>query len=94
MIDALQRIDNDEYLHRETLKAFYNNPTGVEVLTQKILMCGIFSEIRDEQGVLAHNLCIKELEQLGILDEEGLAPLVRYLLNREPTKRPVEEQGA
>ena len=94
MIDALQTIDQQEYLHREKLKDFYNTPTGLEILAQKVLMCGVLSEIVEPEGVTAHNLCIKELEQLGILDEEGLVPLLKYLLDRQPTKRPIEEKGA
>lgn len=94
MISALQTIDKDIYVEREALKDFYNTPTGLKILAQKILMCGVLSEIVDAEGVTAHNLCIKELEQLGILDEEGLVPLLKYLLDRQPTKRPIEEQGA
>ena len=94
MISSLQQIDNEEYLHRENLKDFYNTPTGLEVLSSEILQCGVLSEIADPEGVTAHNICIRKLEQIGILDEEGLVPLIKYLLEREPTKRPVEEQGA
>lgn len=91
MIAATQLIDTEIYLERENLKDFYKTPTGLKVLSNKILMSGLLSEIVDEKGVMAHNLCIKELEQIGILDEEGLVPLLKYLLEREPTKRPEEQ---
>lgn len=91
MIPREYLIDNEEYLKREELKAFYLRDPGVYVLRQKILMSGLLSEITDQEGVIAHNLCIKELEELGVLDEEGLESLIRYLLTREPDKRPVSE---
>ena len=94
MIEREQGIDRQEYIHRENLKDFYRSPTGIEVLSQEILQCGVLSEIVDSEGVTAHNLCIRKLEQIGLLDEEGLVPLIRYLLDRDPTKRPVETQGA
>ena len=92
MIAATQQIDTEIYLEREELKAFYQTPTGLKVLAEKVLMCGLLSEIVDDAGVMAHNLCIKELEQIGLLDEEGLVPLLKYLLTREPTKRPKEQK--
>ena len=85
-------IDKDEFFHREQLKQFYNTDTGVYVLSQKILMSGVLSEIKSESDVIAHNLCIKELEELGILDEEGLIPLLKYLLG-QVFKRPVEGEN-
>ena len=95
MIDQRQLIDKEEYLNRESLKTFYNTPMGLKVLSQEILQHGVLSEIVDPEGVTAHNICIRKLEQIGILDEEGLVPLLKYLLDRDPTKRPVdEEQGA
>lgn len=94
MISSLQAIDTQEYLNREELKTFYRTPVGLKVLSQKILQCGVLSEIMDPEGVTAHNICIRELEQIGILDEEGLVPLIKYLLDRDATKRPIEEQGA
>lgn len=85
-------IGKEEFLHREELKRFYNTDIGVYVLSQKILLSGVLSEIKSESDVIAHNLCIKELEELGILDEEGLVPLLRYLLG-QVFKRPVEGEN-
>lgn len=85
-------IDKEEFLHREELKRFYNTDIGVYVLSQKILLSGVLSEIKSESDVIAHNLCIKELEEIGILDEEGLVPLLRYLLG-QVFKRPVEGEN-
>lgn len=94
MIDARIGIDRDSYVEREELKSFYNTPTGIKILKDRILMCGLLSEITDPEGVTAHNICVKELERIGILDEEGLEPLLKYLLTRDATKRPAEEKGA
>ena len=82
-------ITTEEFLHREDLKAFFNTETGLEVLSQRILLSGVFSEIRTDSDVIAHNLCIKELEEIGILDEEGLKPLLKFMLG-QVYKRPDE----
>ena len=82
-------IDKETFTHREELKAFYNTEVGLHVLSQKILLSGVLSEIRSESDMIAHNLCIRELEEIGILDEEGLKPLLKYLLGLV-TKRPEE----
>lgn len=89
MIAKEYTIDKDTFRHREELKAFYNTEMGLHVLSQKVLLSGVLSEIRSESDMIAHNLCIRELEEIGILDEEGLKPLLKYLLG-QVTKRPDE----
>lgn len=89
MIGRDAPIDTQIFNHRESLKRFYNTDTGIHVLSQKILMSGLLSEITSESDVIAHNLCIKELEEIGILDEEALKPLLKFLLG-QVFKRPVE----
>lgn len=89
MISKEAGITRDEFLHREELKRFWNTETGLEVLSQRILLSGLLSEIRADSDVIAHNLCIRELEEMGILDEEGLKPLLRYMLS-QVYKRPAE----
>jgi hypothetical protein len=46
-----------------------------------------------EEGRLLHNIGIRKLEQLGLLDEEGLPGLVNWLLSQPLSyKKTVEEK--
>ena len=95
MIPVDVEIDRDTFIHREDLKKFYSSELGVEVLAKKIVYCGVLGilpeddELQMKNAVLRHNHCIEELQEIGILDEEGLKPLLKYLLG-QVFKRPVE----
>lgn len=95
MIPVDVQIDKATFIHREDLKRFYSTEMGIEVLAKKIVYCGVLGvlpeddELQMKNAVLRHNHCIEELQEIGILDEEGLRPLLKYLLG-QVTKRPVE----
>jgi len=39
---------------------------------------------------VAHNFAVEKLERLGLLDEEGLEGLIKWMLSREPQKLPAD----
>lgn len=92
MVSARYGISNEVFQEREKLKAFYNNAVGRAELCDIIRCGGLLGKIpaMDESKAMiaAHNFAVEKLERLGLLDEEGLEDLVRYLLDREPTKYP------
>lgn len=92
MLRSEYEIDKDTYLHREELKEFYKTPTGIQELKSLILLCGVLSDITDSSQVTAHNICIRKLEEIGLLDEESLEGLLIYMLNQPSEKRPKEEE--
>lgn len=93
MIGSQYEIDRGVFLERERLKAFYNNPLGIQELCDIVRSGGLLSKIApidDQKMVIAHNWAIEKLERIGLLDDKGLEGLIEYLLNREPTKYPGE----
>lgn len=87
MIPSQMTIDREEYLRRQRLREFYGTDTGITVLSRRILLSGLLSEIRTDSDIIAHNLCVRELEEIGMLDEEGLEPLVKFMIAQD-CKRP------
>lgn len=93
MVQSKFSITKEQYIERETLKSFYNNPIGIQELCDIARAGGLLSKITpldDTKMVLAHNWAVEKLERLGLLDEEGLEDLIRYLLTRQPTKLPAD----
>ena len=88
MISAMYQISQAEFEERERLKAFYNTPVGIEELCRDILDGCLLSQIGDDDQIYKHNLAVKRLERIGLLDEENLEDLVKWMLNREPRKFP------
>jgi len=91
MISKEFEIDKEVYIHRAELMEFYNTPEGIKELSSWILLSGLLSDITSESQKVAHNMVVRKLEEIGVLDEEGLEDLVKYLLSRGSCKRPREE---
>lgn len=93
MIAHEQQFDDEIIRIRGDKRKVYSTPEGREELAQIILESGVLSEIVCEEGRLLHNIGIRKLEQLGLLDEEGLPGLVNWLLSQPLTyKKTVEEK--
>lgn len=93
MIPREQQLDNEILAVRGAKRKVYSTPEGREELAQIILESGILSEIACDEGRLLHNIGIRKLEQLGLLDEEGLPGLVDWLLSQPLSyKKTVEEK--
>lgn len=90
MIELRYTISKAQYMEREELKRFYNTPIGIQELCDIVRMGGLLSKITvgNEGQVLAHNFAVEKLERLGLLDEEGLEGLIKWMLSREPQKLP------
>ncbi len=91
MISASYRISKEEFNQREELKRFYNTPVGRQELCREIIDGCLLSQISTDDQIYKHNLAVRRLERLGVLDEEGLMNLVEWILNRDPYKFPVED---
>lgn len=96
MIRLEYEITKKQLLEREELKKFYNTPIGVQELCDIVRLGGLLSKINvgDDKAVVAHNFAVEKLERIGLLDEEGLEDLIRWMLKREPDKLPrdIEEK--
>lgn len=88
MISAEYRISREEYSERETLRRFYNTPVGRQELCREIYDGKLLGQISSEDDIYKHNLAVRRLERIGLLDQEGLEGLVKWMLDREPTKLP------
>ena len=91
MISAQYRISRAEYEERERLKAFYNTPVGRAELMRDIMDGCLLGQIAGEDQIYKHNLAVKRLERIGLLDEENLEDLVKWMLSREPRKFPADD---
>jgi hypothetical protein len=93
VISCEQQFDNEIVEIRGKKRKVYSTPEGREELAQIILESGVLSEIVCEEGRLLHNIGIRKMEQLGLLDEEGLPRLVNWLLSQPLSyKQTVEEK--
>ena len=97
MIRLEYEITKQQLVERQALRKFYNTPIGVQELCDIVRMGGVFQKISvgDDKAVVAHNFAIEKLERIGLLDEEGLEDLIRWMLKREPDKLPrdIEEKN-
>lgn len=90
MIDERQQIDRETIGKRNVLKNVYRTEEGMYELARTLRECGVFDQIRCEPGVVElHNFAIRKMEDLGMLDEESLIPLVEWMLGHE-WKQPVD----
>ena len=90
MISAEYRISKEEFSEREELKRFYNTPVGRQEICREIYDGKLLSQISTEDDIYKHNLAVRRLERLGLLDQEGLEELVKWMLDREPQKLPAD----
>lgn len=91
MISATYQLSRTEYNERERLRAFYNTPVGREELIRDIMDGCLLSQISTDDQIYKHNLAVKRLERIGLLDEENLEDLVKWMLTRDPKKYPVDD---
>jgi len=91
VISADYQISRTEYEEREELRRFYNTPTGVKELCRDIYDGKLLCQISGDDDIFKHNLAVKRLERIGILDQEGLEALVKWMLNRDPQKFPADD---
>ena len=48
----------------------------------------MLGQISTDDEICKHNLCVRRLERMGLLDQEGLEGLVKWMLDRDPQKFP------
>lgn len=89
MLDRKQRIDQELYERRIHLKEFYSQKQGILELHNLIVRSGVLSELEEGDTAL-HNYAIRKLEEIGLLDEEGLDDLIIFMLKQASSKRPPE----
>ncbi|MBN2858824.1 MAG: hypothetical protein JXK93_01010 [Sphaerochaetaceae bacterium] len=93
MISKEQQIDREILSKRNALKNVYRTEEGRYQLARMLRECGVFDQIPCEAGAVElRNFGIRLMEDLGLLDEEGLLPLIDFLLTHE-WKQPVDETG-
>lgn len=88
MISAEYQISRQEFSEREELRRFYNTPVGRKELCQEIYDGRLLGQISTDDEICKHNLCVRRLERMGLLDQEGLEGLVKWMLDRDPQKFP------
>lgn len=95
MIDRRQQIDREIYNRRVELRKVFETPEGKRALARMIQRLGVLHQIPStESAVALHNEGIRTLDEMGVLDEEGLEYLVKFLINQPVAyKSPVEGEN-
>ena len=92
MINTQQQIDNEVLLKRRALGNVYRTEEGLYELARTVRECGVFDQITCSEGsVELHNFGVRKLEDLGMLDEESLVELLRWMLKNE-WKSPIDNR--
>jgi len=90
MINREQEIDRETISMRNELRNVYRTDIGLYELARTLRECGVFDQIPCEPGAVAmHNHGIRKMEDLGLLDEESLIELLRWMLSHE-WKQPID----
>lgn len=90
MISREQQIDREVLSTRRALRNVYRTEEGLYELARTLLECGVFDQLPvDPEGIALHNFGIRKLEDLGMLDEESLIPLLTWMMDHE-WKQPVD----
>lgn len=81
MINKEQEIDRETLSIRNALKNVYRTEDGIYELARTLRECGVFDEIPFDAGkVELHNFGIRKMEDMGMLDEESLISLIKWML--------------
>lgn len=75
------KLTEKEVEERRARRALYLSDVGIKELVSFINITNVFHPITDESEIALHNLGILKLEQLGLLDEENLESLLKYMLS-------------
>ena len=90
MINKQQQIDRETLSKRNALRNVYRTEEGLYELARTIRECGVFDQIPCEPGAVElHNFGIRKMEDLGMLDEESLVDLIKWMLQGD-WKLPVD----
>jgi len=91
MIDKKQQIDRETISKRNSLRNVYRTEEGNYELSRSLRELGVFDEIpTDPEKVALRNYGIRKMEDLGMLDEESLQALVKWMLKGD-WKIPVDK---
>lgn len=83
MIGVNQQIDKELYNRRVELRGVYGSGAGKNELTRILKRLGVFSEVsEDPKSIALHNEGIRMMDEMGLLDEEGIPFLVDWLINQ------------
>lgn len=80
------KLTREEVEERSRRRKVYLSEAGLDELVSFINMTNIFHTIISPEEIILHNAGIARLEQLGLLDEENLKPLLRYMLTHPSYK--------
>jgi hypothetical protein len=90
MINKQQQIDRETLSKRNALRNVYRTEEGLYELARTLRECGVFDQIPCEPGAVElHNFGIRKMEDLGMLDEESLVDLIKWMLQGD-WKLPVD----
>lgn len=75
------KLTEEEVYERRQRRNVYKTKAGLKELVSLVNITNVFHPITDEREIALHNLGILKLEQLGLLDEENLESLLKYMLS-------------
>lgn len=91
MINKEQKVDREILSKRNALRNVYRTEEGIYELSRTLRELGVFDEISaDPAKVELRNYGIRKMEDLGMLDEESLQALIKWMLQGD-WKVPVED---
>ena len=89
MIDKKQQVDKEILSKRNSLRNVYRTDEGKYELARTLRECKVFDEIHNEAELTMRNFAIRKMEDLGMLDEESLIPMIDWMLRGE-WKKPID----
>jgi len=91
MISTRQQVTKEVLSLRNHLRNVYRTEGGLYELARTLRECRVFDEIPcTAEAVALRNFAIRKMEDLGMLDEESLIPLLKWMLDND-WKQPVDD---
>lgn len=82
MIRTEQQLDKQLLERRRVVRSVYDTPAGLPYLVELIKRSGLFDHIATEEDRIRHNVMVDQLDEMGLLDEEGIGGLVRWMMDQ------------
>lgn len=92
MIYKDQHLDNELVARRVEVRRAYETPAGKAELARRIMRYGLLASLDTQADVVRHNLIVQDLEEMGVLDEEGIPGFVDWLLSQPVCYRKTDEE--
>ena len=94
MIDRRQQLDNELVRRRRMVRGIYDSEDGRAYLVELIKRSGLFGHIVSDEDRIRHNVMIDQLDEMGLLDEEGIDGLVGWMMGQPLRYRKTIEEIA